>query len=89
MGRYISDFLAPSLRLAVEVDGGYHGSKQQRVRDERRDREFRRLGYAVMRFPASEVMCDVDSVVWLLQDAIEALEEQLDLRAGRRAFWEA
>ncbi len=88
VGRYIADFVAPSLRLAVEVDGGYHETKQRRRLDERRDREFRRLGYAVMRFPAREIMQDVDSVAWMLENAIEALEEQLDMRAERRALYE-
>lgn len=104
VGRYIADFLAPSIRLAVEVDGGYHTTKQRRRLDKRRDREFRRLGYSVMRFPAAEVIRDVESVVDTIRQSIEAIEEHLDERArgwalyedalddrlaGRSAFWEA
>jgi very-short-patch-repair endonuclease len=104
VGRYIADFVAPSLRLAVEVDGGYHSVRLQKKRDLRRDREFRRLGYSVMRFPAFEVMRDVETVVSVIRQGIEAIEDELDERArgwalyedafdarleGRASFWEA
>jgi very-short-patch-repair endonuclease len=47
LGRYIVDFYAPSLRLVVEVDGGYH--RLRKSADARRDRELRRAGYTVVR----------------------------------------
>ena len=51
---FIVDFLAPSVRLIIEVDGGYHA---QRVRaDARRDEKLRRAGYRVLRIPAEAVM---------------------------------
>ena len=57
-----------------------------------------------MRFPAAEVIRDVESVVDTIRQSIEAIEEHLDERArgwalyedalddrlaGRSAFWEA
>ncbi|MBK8252198.1 MAG: DUF559 domain-containing protein [Polyangiaceae bacterium] len=36
IGRHIVDFCAPSVRLVVEVDGGYHSARSRA--DERRDR---------------------------------------------------
>jgi hypothetical protein len=36
IGSYIVDFVAPSVRLVVEVDGGYHAGRCRA--DERRDR---------------------------------------------------
>jgi very-short-patch-repair endonuclease len=51
--RYIADFVAPSLRLIVEVDGGWH--ERRRVADARRDRELRRLGYIVLHLDAELV----------------------------------
>ena len=42
---FIADFYAPSARLIVEVDGGYH---ERRVSaDERRDRKLARAGYGL------------------------------------------
>jgi very-short-patch-repair endonuclease len=53
-GLYIVDFLAPSARLVVEVDGGYHAHRARS--DERRARNLARLGYRVLRLPAALVM---------------------------------
>jgi very-short-patch-repair endonuclease len=53
-GRFIADFLAPSARLVVEVDGGCHRGRAQR--DARRDRVLARLGYRVLRLEASLVL---------------------------------
>ncbi|MES1173777.1 MAG: DUF559 domain-containing protein [Myxococcales bacterium] len=41
--RYVADFLAPSVGLVVEVDGGVH--RGSRAADCRRDEKLRRLGY--------------------------------------------
>ena len=51
LDRYILDFLAPRLRLAVEVDGKYHASRQRA--DARRDEQLRRAGYRVLRREAA------------------------------------
>ena len=48
--RYILDFLAPAVKLVVEVDGGIHSVR--RTRDARRDRVLARLGFRVVRIDA-------------------------------------
>ena len=52
-GRYIADFLAPSARLVIEVDGAAHHGRTKP--DARRDRLLAKLGYRVMRLEASLV----------------------------------
>lgn len=54
IGRFIVDFLAPELRLVVEVDGGYHA--QRRRADERRDAKLRGWGYRVVRVEAFAIV---------------------------------
>jgi very-short-patch-repair endonuclease len=61
IGRFIVDFLAPSLKLVVEVDGGVH--RNRRARDRRRDEELRRLGYRVGRVTVDYGMMDLQSAV--------------------------
>jgi very-short-patch-repair endonuclease len=51
LGRYIADFLAPSVKLIVEVDGGYHARRV--AADARRDEGLRRAGYRVVRWTLS------------------------------------
>lgn len=59
--RYILDFLAPRLRLAVEVDGKYHTRRQGA--DARREEQLRRAGYRVLRLEAELVARDLPAAV--------------------------
>jgi very-short-patch-repair endonuclease len=54
---YIVDFAAPSVRLVVEVDGGYLATR--RAADARRDAALLRAGWRVVRVSAAEVLRDV------------------------------
>jgi very-short-patch-repair endonuclease len=54
LGRFVADFVAPSARLVVEVDGGYHARRC--TADARRDRALARLGYRVLRLEAPLVL---------------------------------
>jgi len=67
-GKYIADFLAPAIRLVLEVDGGVH--RQRGVADERRDRNFRRLGYTVVRVDADQVTRELGRVIEAIRVAI-------------------
>jgi very-short-patch-repair endonuclease len=65
---FIVDFVAPRVRLVVEVDGSYHA---QRVAAEaRRDSKLGRLGYRVLRIPAALVMRDLQAAVALVRAAL-------------------
>jgi very-short-patch-repair endonuclease len=66
----IVDFLAPSRRLVVEVDGGYHRSPEQRRSDARRDRGLERAGYRVLRVPAELVLNHLAEAVRLIRTAL-------------------
>jgi very-short-patch-repair endonuclease len=54
IGPYIVDFCAPSARLVVEVDGGYHAARARQ--DARRDRWLEREGWRVLRVDATELL---------------------------------
>ena len=69
-GRYIVDFLAPSARLVVEVDGGCHNRRQRA--DARRDRDLARLGYRVLRLPAALVTGQLAVAVRLVVEALRS-----------------
>jgi len=68
IGPFIVDFVAPSVRLVVEVDGGYHASRLRA--DERRDRKLRRAGYRVLRVGAVLVEQDIEQAVQLVRAAL-------------------
>jgi very-short-patch-repair endonuclease len=66
--RYIVDFLAPSLKLVVEVDGSAHAARGRA--DARRDEWLRRRGFRVVRVEAAAVMRDVGAVVHVIRGAV-------------------
>ena len=71
VGRYIADFLAPSCKLIVEVDGGYHSTPAGVRADARRDRYLAKLGYRVLRLPAAMVQHHLPQAVALIVAALQ------------------
>jgi very-short-patch-repair endonuclease len=71
LGEYIADFVAHSVRLVVEVDGTAHAGRERS--DARRDRELRRIGFAVLRLDARLVMGEHAAVVARVREAVAAL----------------
>ena len=68
VGRFVVDLCAPSRRLVVEVDGGYHA--RFAARDARRDRALQRAGWRVLRVDAELVVRDVEAAVTLVREAL-------------------
>ncbi len=66
---FIADFYAPSVRLIVEVDGGYHARRVSA--DARRDRKLACAGYRVVRLQAELVMHDLPAAVRVVQRALD------------------
>ncbi len=67
IGEFIVDFLAPAVKLVVEVDGGSHRGRE--AADARRDRKLVRLGYRVVRIPAAQVS-DLSSSARLIRQQL-------------------
>ena len=67
MDPYVLDFFCPEKRLAIEVDGGSHGSDEQADFDERRDQWLAERGIRVIRIAAVEIMQRLDDVMHGLQ----------------------
>jgi very-short-patch-repair endonuclease len=55
-GKYVLDFYVHQYRLAIEVDGGYHETVEQRARDRQRDRWLVSRGIDVIRFKNEQVI---------------------------------
>ena len=70
VGRYIADFLASSVKLIVEVDGGCHTTPAGRRADARRDRYLAKLGYRVVRIPSAMVQHQLAEAVGIVAAAL-------------------
>jgi very-short-patch-repair endonuclease len=68
VGDAIVDFLAPSRRLIVEVDGVHH--TRRRRADVRRDARLRTAGYRVVRIDVELVVRDLAAAVARVVEAL-------------------
>jgi len=67
-GLFIADFLAPSIKLIVEVDGAIHARKPGP--DARRDTKLQRAGFRIIRVGAQLVLSDLPAAVALVRAAL-------------------
>jgi very-short-patch-repair endonuclease len=67
IGPFTLDFYAPSIILAIEVDGGQHATDKER--DERRTRYLNAKDVHVLRFWNADIVENIDGVaekIWLI-----------------------
>lgn len=63
IGYYIVDFYCPTLKLVIELDGGYHYQPEQLAYDQIRTEYLNRLGIQVLRYDNNQVFIEIDAVV--------------------------
>lgn len=68
IGNAIADFLAPSAKLVVEVDGSFHSTR--RVADARRDAKLVRMGYQVLRLDSNLVTRHIETAIARIRAAL-------------------
>ena len=61
-GDYVLDFYCAPATLAIEVDGEAHERGDRPIRDAARDAWLASQGVRVLRYPASEVLSNVEGV---------------------------
>ena len=67
-GPFIADFLAPSIKLIVEVDGPIHARRL--AADARRDRKLQRAGFRIVRVSAELVLSDLSAAIAIVRAAL-------------------
>ncbi|GJD35569.1 endonuclease domain-containing protein [Methylobacterium aerolatum] len=69
---FIADFLCPSARLIVELDGEPHETEERRRRDAKRDAWLKAQGFEVLRFPNEQVLMNLGAVLDRVGKAVDA-----------------
>ena len=77
LGDYIVDFVCPSHRLIIELDGSQHGEDDAAFYDDRRTKWLEEEGYTVLRFWNDDVMRDLDGVCSHIVGVVEKLGRKL------------
>jgi len=60
---YIADFYCHKLKLIIEIDGGYHYTKEQIPKDEERTNILEFNGVRVIRFSNDEILSNIEKVL--------------------------
>lgn len=63
IGPYILDFYCPTLKLAVELDGGQHNHSESKDYDLARSKYLRAQGIEVIRYWNNEVLLNMEGVL--------------------------
>jgi len=61
------------LRIAIEVDGGSHGSLKVQEQDRRKEAHLSRLGWSLLRFKNRDVNSDLQGVVARVQELMSSI----------------
>ncbi|PLP59115.1 hypothetical protein CYK37_11540 [Mesorhizobium loti] len=73
IGPYIVDFVCPSIKLIVEIDGDLHETEAGKLHDANRDAYLRSLGYVILRIDEPDVINSAWHVAQLVKDQAERL----------------
>lgn len=77
---YYADICIKSLKLIIEIDGGYHFTKEQQTKDQNRDIAFASIGYTTIRCTNKQVD-DSKFVKQIIQDILKIKEEKKLLKS--------
>lgn len=72
---YIADFYCHKFRVVIEVDGDYHNSKEQILKDIERSSDLRSLGLEIIRFTNKEILNDLESVIKAIKEKLDSLPQ--------------
>jgi very-short-patch-repair endonuclease len=67
---YVLDFYCHKLRFSIEIDGGYHLSHEQILKDKERTKYLNGVGLSELRFTNIQVMEEFDIVIQSINDKL-------------------
>ena len=68
--KYVLDFYCPIKKLAIEVDGVTHSTKEEKENDKIRQEAIEQLNIRFLRFTNNEVFNDLEKVVMRIKEKI-------------------
>ena len=70
IGPYIADFACLSLKIIIELGGGYHQLPSQQDSDAERTEWLENKGYKVIRFSNEEVIANLEKIIKQIKQLI-------------------
>lgn len=84
VGNWLIDFYFPVVKLAIEVDGGYHRAPLQWRRDRHKTAELEAQGITVLRLTNAEVLGERERLIEKLRAAWRSARAQTSARTNTR-----
>src|SRR3972149_6711335 len=84
VGAYIVDFYCPTLKLAIELDGGQHAEEGNKEYDKIRTDYLKSMGIKVMRFWNNDVIHNIEGVLEEIKKNQPLPVSPLNTRGGER-----
>ena len=72
LSRFIVDFYCHKMKLAIELDGGYHEKTEQREYDRMRTEHLTAIGVREIRFKNEEVEKGLEGVLEIIRQCLQA-----------------
>ncbi|NMB47954.1 endonuclease domain-containing protein [Candidatus Kuenenbacteria bacterium] len=70
IGGYIADFCAPRQKLVIEIDGGIHLERYQKLYDHERQLDIENLGFKVIRLSNEKILNNLSIALTTIRRAI-------------------
>lgn len=70
IGTFILDFYAKKIKLGIEVDGGYHSTKEMQLKDLNRNKYFSNLGIHMLHFSNAEIEFELSKVLFIIKNNV-------------------
>jgi very-short-patch-repair endonuclease/ribosomal protein L37E len=75
-GKWILDFFFPENRLGIEIDGGYHSTKEQRQRDSEKEKACEAFDITLLRITNRELFGDREALIDKLREGYRKANER-------------
>lgn len=82
IGSYILDFYCPSIKVAIELDGGQHNETGGKAYDALRSEYLKDKGINVLRFWNNEVLLNMDGILYKVEEKCNPSQPPLNIRGG-------
>lgn len=76
IGEWIVDFYFPAIKLAIEVDGGYHRAQSRWRKDQQKTADLKARGITLLRLVNAEVFGNREKLTTRLRVAWRAAQQQ-------------
>ena len=74
LNRFVADFYCHKAKLVIEIDGGYHDEKMQKLYDNWRNEVINEFGISILRFRNEEVDNSFEHVLSKIKEFLTASE---------------